>query len=227
MIGTLAAIGLGVAGVGAAVSAGKQSSAAKQAAQTVSDTSVQTTQMNNDLAREIYGENKATLAPWQQQGQDATGSINSLLELLPGGSGVNMGFDAYKNSTGYNERLKAGGELINGNYAGNGVFNSGARGKALTKYGQDYASGEFGNYVNSLTPRLNALIGTRDLGYNAAAAQTGVASNFSGQVQANNSQNADTLSNAALYKASNTSSPFGSFLSTMGGGLYGYGSGRY
>jgi len=219
-IGAVGAIGGSViASKGANSAADKASAATAQAA----DQSTQVQREQMQLAKDIYGENKAALAPWQQYGMDATGNINSLLELLPGGAGVNMGFDAYKNSTGYNERLKAGGELINGNYAGNGVFNSGARGKALTKYGQDYASGEFGNYINSLLPRLNAYEGMRNLGFNAASAQAGVGNNYASQTgaAANNLSNiftsqGDNLANVALIKGQNSANTANTIGNSLG-----------
>lgn len=222
-IGTLAAIGLAAAGAGSVISASKQAKAAKKAANVASDTSLQVAREDNELAKFIYGENKATLAPWQTMGLDAAPRINAMLDLLPGGAGAKMGFDAYKGSTGYDARLQEGMDAIRGSFSGNGTLQSGAALKGLVRYGQDYASNEFGNYVNSLMPRLNSLTGTRDLGFNAAGAQTGVATNYSGQVMANNQNAADTKINAALYKAQNTTSPFGNALSLVGGGLFGMG----
>lgn len=222
-IGTLAAIGLGAAGIGSAIAGSKQASAAKKAANVASDTSLQVARENNDLAKFIYGENKGTLAPWQTMGLDAAPRVNAMLDLLPGGAGVNMGFDAYKRSTGYDARLGEGLNAIRGSFSGNGTLQSGAALKGLMRYGQDYASNEFGNYVNSLTPRLNSLTGTRDLGFNAAGAQTGVATNYSGQIMANNQNAADTKINAALYRANNATSPVGNALSLLGGGLFGMG----
>lgn len=222
-IGTLAAIGLAAAAGGSIISSSKQAKAAKKAANVASDTSLQVARENNDLAKFIYGENKATLAPWQEAGLAAAPRVNAMLDLLPGGSGVNMGFDAYKGSTGYDARLQEGMDAIRGSFSGNGTLQSGAALRGLARYGQDYASNEFGNYVNSLMPRLNSLTGTRDLGFNAAGAQTGVATNYSGQVMANNQNAADTKINAALYKAQNATSPLGNALSLVGGGMFGMG----
>jgi len=216
--------GLAVGGIGSAVAASKQSSAAKKAAKVASDTSLQVAEQNNALAREIYGENKTTLAPWQQMGMDAVPGVNAMLDLLPGGSGDAMGFDNYKRSTGYGARLNEGLNAVRGGFSGQGTLQSGAALKGINNYAQDYASNEFGNYVNSLLPRLNALTGTRNLGFNAAGAQTGVATNYSGQVQSNNQIAGDAVANAALYRANNTQSPFGNALSMMGGGLFGLGA---
>lgn len=223
-IGTALAIGLGASALGGAISASKQSSAAKKAAQVASDTSLAVAEKNNAFSREIYDENKAVLAPWQAQGLDATDDISALLSYLPGGAGENLGFDAYKRSSGYDARLGEGLDAVRGGFSGAGTLQSGAALKALVRYGQDYASSERNNYVNLLTPCLNALEGIRNLGFNAAGAQTGIATNFAQTTAAQNQNAADTVANAALYRAQNTTSPFGNALSMIGGGLYGYGA---
>lgn len=84
-IGTLAAIGIGLAGAGAAVSASAQKSAANKASQTAADTAAS----NNALTQRIYDQNAATLAPSIQRGNAAGGAMNALLGL-GGGPTNNM-----------------------------------------------------------------------------------------------------------------------------------------
>lgn len=79
-IGTAAAIGIGVAGLGSALSSRSQSKAAGKAA----DTSMAVAQQNNALAREIYGQNQQTLNPYVNRGNEAGNALNALLGL--GGS---------------------------------------------------------------------------------------------------------------------------------------------
>jgi hypothetical protein len=240
-ITTLGAIALGVGALGSVASAASNSSASRRAV----DASQQATQENNALAREIYGQNRQTLAPFVNQGSAATSYINQLLGIqqpqaqsIPmgggfggqfdfnspddyragfGGMGVPMasmgnvgggmqptaqpapgaaasGFDAFRNSTGYNFRVNEGQRAITNNAAVRGMLNSGSTLKGLTRFGQDIGSQEFGNYLNSL-------LGQQSLGANAASAQAGVANNFSSQVQQNNAQNASNVGNAALAKA--------------------------
>lgn len=257
-ITTLGAIALGVGALGGVASSAMNSSASRRAV----DASQQATAENNALAREIYGENKQTLAPFVQQGGTATSYINSLLGIRPqqpmqqqgGGqfafnprddffSGyggergdvmgmggfspqntqqmagtvptaspmdAQSGFDAFRNSTGYNFRLNEGNRAVNTGMAARGMGNSGAALKALQERGQNLASAEFGNYYN-------ALAGQQSLGFNAASAQAGVAGNFSSQVQQNNAQNASNVGNAALARAGNNNA----FLSSLiGAGAY-------
>lgn len=78
-IGTLAAIGLGAAGIGSALGASSSKKAAKNAAQA----QLQATESNNALARDIYGKNEGYLAPYAQQGLPASYALNSFLGLTP------------------------------------------------------------------------------------------------------------------------------------------------
>lgn len=79
-IGTAAAIGLGVAGVGSALGAKSSSKAASKAA----DTSLAVAQQNNALTEKIYNQNAAALSPYMTRGNAAGDQINALLGLPTG-----------------------------------------------------------------------------------------------------------------------------------------------
>lgn len=76
-IGTAAAIGLGVAGVGSALGASAQKKAANKAA----DTSLAVARENNALADRIYGKNEGYLSPYATQGLGATALLNDFLGI--------------------------------------------------------------------------------------------------------------------------------------------------
>ena len=82
-IGTLTAIGLGLGAVGSIAS----SSAQKKAANTAAQTAQNTTDANNALARDIYGQNQQALAPFMQRGNVAGDYINAMLGLPSGVAG--------------------------------------------------------------------------------------------------------------------------------------------
>jgi hypothetical protein len=98
-----ATIGAGVIGAVGAVGASAMSSHAQsQAAQQASGTEMAVAQENNDLAREIYGENAARLDPYSQMGLPAGAEYNALLGIavppgaanpqpLPTGAGTGTG----------------------------------------------------------------------------------------------------------------------------------------
>lgn len=233
------------------------SKSAKKSANKAAQVATDNTAANNALAKDIYGQNKQTLAPFVNTGTQASGAINALLGL--GGpapqvtsapqanrySGQygwnsradgmptnrdwmmttqapvttqaapvnnlqqqNAAFDNFRNSTGYQFRVNEGGRALDNSYASRGVGQSGAAAKAALNYGQNIASGEFGNY-------LNALIGQQGVGLSAAGAQAGVSTNFVNQTTANNNSGASALANAAIAKGNAT----GNMWQGIAGGL--------
>ncbi|MGL5737091.1 MAG: hypothetical protein ACRCYS_19690, partial [Beijerinckiaceae bacterium] len=76
-IGTLTAIGLGLGAVGAIASSGAQ----KSAANTAANAATQTSENNNALARDIYGQNKGALSPYMQRGNVAGDYLNAMLGI--------------------------------------------------------------------------------------------------------------------------------------------------
>ena len=90
-IGTLTAIGLGLGAVGAIAS----SSAQKKAANTAAQTAQNTTDANNALARDIYGQNQQALAPFMQRGNVAGNYINAMLGIPSTQIGTMAGQQGY------------------------------------------------------------------------------------------------------------------------------------
>ena len=122
-------------------------------------------------------------------------------------------FDNYKNSTGYQFRLGEGARALDNSYASRGVGQSGAAAKAAIQYGQNFGSGEFGNY-------LNQLFGISNQGLSAANAQAGVGSAMVNTITNNNQNAADAASNAALLRGQangNLYAGIGNALGNLGG----------
>lgn len=274
-IGTLAAVGLGLAGAGSVIGGISSGKAAGKAA----DTALQTAEANNALAREIYGQNQQVLNPYVQRGNAAGNQMNALLGLggpapvapgaapqpnalaqqaapsgwrdlwqggrtpLPGtvggyaggtfspdgtpvttggngtpsvpadpGRAANDAFDIFRNSTGYQFRLGEGMDSLNSLYAGAGTIQSGAAMKAAQRYGQDFASNEFGNYMGYLGNQ-------QGVGLSGASALAGVGQNYANSVMTNNNNAGSAAMNAALYRGSNN--PLAGALGMIGGGMYG------
>jgi hypothetical protein len=59
-------------------------------------------------------------------------------------------YELFKKSTGYTSRFDEGLRAVSSNYFGGGVGQSGAAVKAALRYGQDFASREFGNWMGAL-----------------------------------------------------------------------------
>lgn len=122
------------------------------------------------------------------------------------------GFDQFRDSTGYQFRLGEGMNALNSQYAGAGVVKSGAAMRDAVQLGQNFASNEFGNY-------LNALGNQQGVGLSGASAVAGVGQNFANSMAQINDQRATGIGNAALANASNMNSLIG----TLGAGILKYG----
>jgi hypothetical protein len=122
------------------------------------------------------------------------------------------GFDIFRNSTGYQFRLGEGLDAVNSGYAGSGLLQSGAALRGITEYGQNFASNEFGNY-------LNALGSQQAVGAGAASASAGVSQNFAGTVISGNNANTQNQINAQLGQQNG----FANALGALGGGILGFG----
>lgn len=105
-------------------------------------------------------------------------------------------FDIFRNSTGYKFRLGQGMDAVNSGYAGRGVLQSGAAIKAINEYGQDFASGEFGNYLGYLGNQ-------QGVGLSGASALAGVGQGYANNITSMNQNNANALGQIAVARANN------------------------
>jgi len=152
-ISTALAIGLGVAAVGgsaigavgASKAAGAQANAAKSAAQLQHEDAMAALQFQKDQST-LQQKNAA---PWLAAGGKAE---TQLSDLVSGGGfpDWNEQFKAptdvtEQNDPGYKFRLQQGMQALTNSAAARGDLLSGGTAKAITQYGQDYASNEYSN----------------------------------------------------------------------------------
>ena len=206
----IAGVGLAVGGAGAALGAKSAKKAAKKAAAV----QLQTTQENNALARDIYGQNKGVLSPYIGRGDVAGGTINAFAGLGGDLAGAQNAFKQYIGNSDYGFQFGEGANALNSGYAGRGLLQSGAAMKGLEGYRQGLQSG----YRNEF---LNLLGNQQGVGLSAGSALAGVGQNYVNTVGANNQANATAQGNAALIKGQNN--PLANALGVVGGGLFGYG----
>lgn len=110
------------------------------------------------------------------------------------------GMSLFEKDPGYNFRMDQGITAMDRSANARGVGLSGGTLQALNRYNQDYASNEFGNYVN----RLSSLAGIGQSSSNASAnLGAGMANNMSSilQNEGNNRANAYQSSYGALNNA--------------------------
>lgn len=158
-------------------------------------------------------------------GQYHYGEDGSRRDLTPYGStatttpAVTQGqaqnaFSSFLANSDYGYQSALGGQQVSGNYSGLGSLQSGAALKALQDRQNNINTGYQSNW-------LGQLAGQQGIGLSAGNALAGVGTNFANAVSGNNQSAADAKSNAALIAGANN--PWANALSTIGGGLLGYG----
>lgn len=138
---------LGIAGVGASLFASsKASKASKQAANTQAQSGQQAMNLQRDLYnqsmaqdRDMFDQSMAAFEPYRQAGMEGMTSLKGLL---------NYPEFNFQQEPGYQFRLNEGNKAISRATASGRLPGGGASLKALTRFGQDYASGEYGNAFN-------------------------------------------------------------------------------
>jgi hypothetical protein len=123
---------------------------------------------------------------------------------------ANAAYEQFKNYTGYQTRLNEANNAFNSAYAAKGTLQSGAALQDLSRMNQDYASGEFGNYMGYLG-------GQQQLGPGAANALGGVGTNYANQAGNLAMQNGNNIANAAIARANNTNQMWSGIAGGIGG----------
>ena len=130
--------------------------------------------MANLALRTRFGEAQDTLedtlkmqrgdfSPYRQAGAQALAGLQSPSAVLAN----------FKGDPGYQFRLKEGMNAIDSNMSAKGMLNSGARLKALQKFGQGLASEEYGKAYDRNVSRLNTIAGLGMQGAQGAAGAAG------------------------------------------------------
>lgn len=169
-------------GVGASVVSGMMgSSAAKRAGRAQAAATREATA----LQRQMYNTTRNDLAQYRDVGSKYTGELDKAMPELT----KSFTMSDFNKDPGYDFRMAEGAKALERSAAARGGLMGGAAGKAMARYGQDYASNEYSNAYNRFNSdrdqRYNKLSQLSSMGQNAAA-QTGQASqNFANQAGAN------------------------------------------
>ena len=219
--------GIATAIVGSAVIGGVvASNSARSAANAQRDAS----QLASQTELEQYYQNREDMQPWREAGTGALGQMTAGTQ--PGGD-FNRDFTLadFTKDPGYDFRQQQGQRGVEASAAARGGILSGAALKGLTRYNQDYASGEYQNaynrFNNDRTQRFNRLASLAGVGQTATrdVAQQGaqVASNVGNNIMgAGNAQASSYVGQGnAISGAANTLGNFAMnkyYLSQMPGG---------
>ena len=104
------------------------------------------------------------------------------------------GYQGYTKTPGYDFRLKQGQDSLQSSAAARGGLNSGAAMRDLLKYGQDYGSNEYGNYLSRLGGRADAGMGAAQMSGQASQQAAAGVSNAYGNI--GNAQAAGAIGSA-------------------------------
>jgi len=144
------------------------SKAAAKGAENASNAQVAALEQANKLSKDMYDTSRQDLAPWRTVGSDAVTRAGSM--LTPGG----FDFRAFQETPQYQFGFDQGMNGLQRHMASAGLTGSGAALKAATRYGQDYAGQQFGDYYN----RLLQLSG---MGQSAAGMTSQAGQNYAAQ----------------------------------------------
>lgn len=167
----------------------------------------------NAKLEKMYNEQRADYEPWSKAG---TGALDEM-----GSADFKRDFKMsdFQEDPGYAFRMAEGQKALERSAAARGGLNSGATMKALSRYGQDFASNEYGNAYNRFNSdrdrRFGRLSSIANLGYNATAARANASMNYGNQYSNNVTGLGNAYAAGHLAKA-NSNQQMMSGLMTMG-----------
>lgn len=163
----------------------------------------------------IFNQQREDAQPWRQAGIDALGQISSGMDDMT----RSFSMEDFQKDPGYQFRMQEGQKALENSAAARGGLNSGATLKALSRYGQDFASNEYTNAVNRYntdrTTRFNMLSSLAGTGQTANT-QIGQAGQNYANAYGNN-----------VTGAANAQAAYGQQQQGMTMGMLGLGLGAY
>lgn len=194
---TWAGVGVGVSVVGGIMGSNSAKKAAKQQAAAIREATA--------LQRQMYNTTREDLSGYRNIGGTALDQMNQI-----GMPEMTKSFTAsdFVKDPGYDFRMAEGAKALERSAAARGGLMGGAAGKAMARYGQDYASNEYQNvydrFNNDRDQRFNKLSSLVNIGQNSAAQTGNAAQNFGNQagqnmIGAGNAQAAGTIAGSNAW----------------------------
>jgi hypothetical protein len=205
-------IAAGVGGLFSALGARSASRTLENAGTQAANTQAAATRDTNDMLRGFRQEDIARFQPFMQSGLQAQNALAYNMGLGPRPDGY-AGFQA---SPGFQFAMDQGREAVQGSVAARQGLLSGAAMKGMERFGQDFASNEYGNYFNRLS---NVAAG----GQNAAGMLGAANQAYGGQIGANTIAGgnavAQGLQQAGNASAAGTMGTANAFNNALGQGI--------
>lgn len=218
----VAAAVAGGAIVGGVASSAIGAKGAKSAANAQADAARDAQQLQYDM----YQQQREDQTPWRNAGESALNSLIIRLGLDGGKGGLLDSFSQqdFEGDPGYQWRMEQGQKGIESSAAARGGLLSGAAGKAISKYNQNFASNEYNNAYNRFNQNQANM-------FNRLAAIAGVGQQANSQLGQASQNYATNAGNALQYggtaRASgynNQANSLNSGLGTISGGIGAYGA---
>jgi len=168
-----------------------------KASQTAAQQQIASANKMMDIYKQQQAQVRTDLGPWRQAGEQSLSDLQKSIKEGPGD---------YTKSPGYQFRLDEGQKAIENKASMHGNVLSGATMKAAARYGQDYATQDYDNFLNryykSLEPKQN-LAGMGQSAAAQVASQGQQTANMMGQTQqySGESQAGGTMNAANIMAA--------------------------
>lgn len=197
------------AAVGAAGAVGSAVISSNAASDAAAGTAAAAKKANKKLSK-FYVAQREDLKPWQQ------GGLNAFNEM--GSQDFKRDFTAedFQKDPGYEFRMAEGAKALERSAAARGGLRSGGTLKAISRYGQDFASNEYGNAYN----RFNA---DRDRRFGRLSSLAGFGERATGQLGALRQNYTNTYSNNVMGAAKSAGEAGMASANAWGGALSGIG----
>jgi hypothetical protein len=142
---------------------GMSAEAIKEAARTAAEAQRDNTRKAIESQLRLYEDARKVNLPWVKAGEAALHTLQNKMEAGPG---------EFEESPGYKFRLKQGEDTVLSRASATGGLASGRTLKALTEYGQDYASNEYDKFLDRYYQSLVPYQFLTQMGQGAAAMQS-------------------------------------------------------
>ena len=147
------------------------------------------------LQREMFNKQIELQQPWYDVGVRALPQLESRVDAMPAAF---TGKVDLTQDPGYAFRLKEGLNALDRTASARGNLLSGASLKAAARYGQDYASQEYGNAYSRALDIYNANVAREAAGYNRLASLAGVGQTTAGNLATQAGQFGTNASNITM-----------------------------
>lgn len=165
------------------------------------------------LQKEMFYKGREDLTPWRSTGGEAVNSLWSMIQKGPG---------EFTADPGYQFRLDEGTKALERSAAAKGNVLGGSTLRGLTRYSQDYASGEYQNFLNRYYQSLTPYQGLAQMGEGAAATTAAGGNQMAASVANNLISGQNSMNNMYLNQANATTGGINAVTNAANQGLNNY-----